>query len=83
MPWWSLIVTIDTHQSFTYLGLYWKRLLSLQRGLLPGSAHTREVESPLGFEYLCANRERAIARVLSNSFGFGGSNCALVLGRAR
>ncbi len=57
--------------------------LSLQRGLLPGSAHTREVESPLGFEYLCANRERAIARVLSNSFGFGGSNCALVLGRAR
>ena len=57
--------------------------LSLQRGLLPGSAHTRAVESPLGFEYLCANRERAIARVLSNSFGFGGSNCALVLGRAR
>lgn len=57
--------------------------LALRHALLPGSAHTRAVEPALGFEYLCANRERPIARVLSNSFGFGGSNCALVLGRAR
>jgi 3-oxoacyl-[acyl-carrier-protein] synthase I len=57
--------------------------LSLRHGLLPGSAHTRRVDPSLGFEYLCANRQRPIARVLSNSFGFGGSNCALVLGRAQ
>jgi 3-oxoacyl-[acyl-carrier-protein] synthase-1 len=56
--------------------------LSLRHGLLPGSAHTRQVDDSLGFEYLCANRQRPIARALSNSFGFGGSNCALVLGRA-
>ena len=35
-----------------------------------------------GFEYLRANGDRPIARALSNSFGFGGSNCALILGRA-
>src|SRR5487761_473947 len=56
--------------------------LSLRHGLLPGSANTRRVEPALGFEYLCANRQRPAARMLSNSFGFGGSNCALVLGRA-
>jgi 3-oxoacyl-[acyl-carrier-protein] synthase-1 len=56
--------------------------LALRHGLLPGSANTQRVEPSLGFEYLCANRERPIARALSNSFGFGGSNCALILGRA-
>ena len=56
--------------------------LALRHGLVPGSANTRHVAPSLGFEYLCANRRRPIARVLSNSFGFGGSNCALVLGRA-
>jgi 3-oxoacyl-[acyl-carrier-protein] synthase I len=56
--------------------------LALRHGLLPGSANTRQVAPSLGFEYLCANRERPIARALSNSFGFGGSNCTLVLGRA-
>jgi 3-oxoacyl-[acyl-carrier-protein] synthase-1 len=57
--------------------------LSLRHGLLPGSANTRQVEVTPGFDYLCANRYRPIARALSNSFGFGGSNCALVLGRAQ
>ena len=56
--------------------------LSLRHGLLPGSAHTRQVDPTLGFDYLCASRRRPITRALSNSFGFGGSNCALVLGRA-
>ena len=57
--------------------------LSLRHGLLPGSANTQRVDADLGFEYLCANQYRPIARALSNSFGFGGSNCALVLGRPR
>lgn len=56
--------------------------LALRHGILPGSAHTRRVDPSLGFEYLRTNRQRPIARVLSNSFGFGGSNCALILGRA-
>jgi 3-oxoacyl-[acyl-carrier-protein] synthase-1 len=57
--------------------------LALRHGFLPGSANTQRADAPDGFEYLCANRYRPVARVLSNSFGFGGSNCALVLGRAQ
>jgi len=56
--------------------------LALRHGLLPGSPHTRRVAPQLGFDYLCDHRQQPIARALSNSFGFGGSNCALVLGRA-
>ena len=56
--------------------------LALQHGILPGSAHTRRVDPSPGFEYLCANRQRPIVRALSNSFGFGGSNCTLIFGRA-
>jgi len=57
--------------------------LALRHGLIPGGANTRCVDPSLGFEYLCANRHRPIARALSNSFGFGGSNCSLVLGLAQ
>jgi 3-oxoacyl-[acyl-carrier-protein] synthase I len=56
--------------------------LCLRHALLPGSANTERTDPALAFEYLRSNRQRPIARVLSNSFGFGGSNCALVLGRA-
>ena len=36
--------------------------------------------SPL--DYLLDNAAQRVARVLSNSFGFGGTNCSLVFGRA-
>jgi 3-oxoacyl-[acyl-carrier-protein] synthase-1 len=32
--------------------------------------------------YLLENREQRVKTVLSNSFGFGGTNCSLVFGRA-
>jgi 3-oxoacyl-[acyl-carrier-protein] synthase-1 len=32
--------------------------------------------------YLLGNRDARLRRVMSNSFGFGGSNCSLVLARA-
>jgi 3-oxoacyl-[acyl-carrier-protein] synthase-1 len=50
---------------------------------MPGSANTRTVDAELKSNYLLANREARVDRVLSNSFGFGGSNCSLVLGAAR
>ncbi len=56
--------------------------LALQHGFAPAGINTRNVDPTLGIQYLVENRPGRIARVLSNSFGFGGTNCSLVLGRA-
>jgi len=57
-------------------------MLAIGRDLMPGSANTRSVDPALKSNYLVANREARVRRALSNSFGFGGSNCSLVLGAA-
>lgn len=54
--------------------------LCLERGLLPGSLNTVELDPSFDSRIVLENQERAIKRVLSNSFGFGGSNCSLVFG---
>ena len=54
--------------------------LAMRHGLLPGSANTRTVDPALKSRYLLASDEARVKRVLANSFGFGGSNCSLVLG---
>ena len=51
-----------------------------RHGLLPGSAQTRNVDPALKCRYLLEPRESGVRRVLTNSFGFGGSNCSLVIG---
>jgi 3-oxoacyl-[acyl-carrier-protein] synthase I len=56
--------------------------LALQEGLLPGGLNTQQVDPALLLNYLTQNREQPVRRVLSNSFGFGGTNCSLVFGRA-
>jgi 3-oxoacyl-[acyl-carrier-protein] synthase-1 len=56
--------------------------LALQQGFLPGGANTLCVDPGIPIQYLTTNREGAPRRVLSNSFGFGGTNCSLILGRA-
>ena len=56
--------------------------LALQQGFLPGGVNTQQVDPAIPIQYLTANRDRAPRRVLSNSFGFGGTNCSLILGRA-
>jgi 3-oxoacyl-[acyl-carrier-protein] synthase-1 len=56
--------------------------IAIERGLMPGSANTRQLDPALRCHYLLENREARTRRVLSNSFGFGGSNCSLVLGAA-
>lgn len=56
--------------------------LALQNNLLPGGLNTREVDPELGMNYLLNNKEQQITHVLSNSFGFGGTNCSLIFGRA-
>jgi 3-oxoacyl-[acyl-carrier-protein] synthase-1 len=57
--------------------------LALRHGLMPAGLNTTVVDPTLGMDYLLENRRQKLARVLTNSFGFGGSNCTLVLGRAR
>ncbi|MDP2257515.1 MAG: beta-ketoacyl-[acyl-carrier-protein] synthase family protein [Polaromonas sp.] len=56
--------------------------LALQHGLLPGGLNTQQLDPALPLNYLLDNREQRVSRVLSNSFGFGGTNCSLIFGRA-
>lgn len=57
-------------------------LLCLQGGLRPASLNLRETDPEINLPLLLFSREEAFDTVLSNSFGFGGSNCSLILGRA-
>ena len=54
----------------------------LQESLLPGGLHIRHLDPELAVNYLTANRRVPARRMLSNSFGFGGVNCSLILGLA-
>ncbi len=54
-------------------------ILAMEEELLPGSLHTQTVDPLLQSNYLIDGRRARIERVLSNSFGFGGSNCSLIL----
>ena len=56
--------------------------LALQAGLMPGGLNLRQRDPALALNYLSGNQRAPLQRVLSNSFGFGGANCALLLGRA-
>jgi 3-oxoacyl-[acyl-carrier-protein] synthase-1 len=54
--------------------------LALKHDLLPGSPNTVTLDPALRLDYVLAARAGRLRRVLSNSFGFGGSNCSLVVG---
>jgi 3-oxoacyl-[acyl-carrier-protein] synthase-1 len=55
---------------------------AIRNGILPGSPHTQRVDPEFGCQYLVESRRGRVDCVMSNSFGFGGSNCSLILGRA-
>ena len=57
-------------------------MLAIEHHLLPGSAHTQNFDPALQSNYLLNSQDALVKRVLTNSFGFGGSNCSLVLGTA-
>jgi len=56
--------------------------LAIKHGLMPGGVHTGEIDPNLTAHYIKSNLRTPLARVLSNSFGFGGTNCSLIFGRA-
>lgn len=56
--------------------------LCVERSFIPGSLNTTRVDPSFSSRIIVENQVRPIERVLSNSFGFGGSNCSLIFGRA-
>ncbi|HEX4986512.1 MAG TPA: beta-ketoacyl-[acyl-carrier-protein] synthase family protein [Burkholderiales bacterium] len=57
--------------------------LAVERGFMPGSANTNALDPGLSLHYLLQTSARAPRVAMSNAFGFGGTNCSLVIGRAR
>jgi 3-oxoacyl-[acyl-carrier-protein] synthase I len=56
-------------------------MLCIEHGFMPQSLNTKIVDPEIRGQILLAPREAPVARVLSNSFGFGGNNCSLLFGR--
>jgi 3-oxoacyl-[acyl-carrier-protein] synthase II len=56
--------------------------LALERGVLPGTCNLVEPDPTIALELLREARRATVDAALTNSFGFGGMNAALVLGRA-
>jgi 3-oxoacyl-[acyl-carrier-protein] synthase II len=57
-------------------------LLPFERDLLPGTAHLREQDPECDVDVIGAEpRSASVDVILSNSFGFGGQNATVVLGR--
>ncbi|MGD8589162.1 MAG: beta-ketoacyl-[acyl-carrier-protein] synthase family protein [Chromatiales bacterium] len=56
-------------------------LLGLERGLIPANINRGEIDPALTTEVTTENLWQPVHLAMSNSFGFGGSNCSLVFGR--
>ena len=56
-------------------------LMAIEQGFMPRSLNTRTKDPAIEAGILLETRIAPVERVLSNSFGFGGSNCSLLFGR--
>ena len=56
--------------------------LSVREGFAPAGLNTRRPDPSLQSNYLLRNLTGHVDIALSNSFGFGGANCSLLIGRA-
>jgi len=55
--------------------------LCLQNDLIPGGLNTLECDPALQSHYLLRNQAQHLKCAMSNSFGFGGSNCSLIFSK--
>ena len=55
--------------------------MALDRGILPGTCNLAELDPAIELDVLRAARPARVEAAISNSFGFGGMNAALVLAR--
>ncbi|MGC3979822.1 MAG: beta-ketoacyl-[acyl-carrier-protein] synthase family protein [Steroidobacteraceae bacterium] len=55
-------------------------LLCIEHGFMPLSLNTQHKDPALQANVLMQSQQASVRNVLSNSFGFGGSNCSLLLG---
>jgi 3-oxoacyl-[acyl-carrier-protein] synthase-1 len=56
-------------------------LVAMEQGLAPGTLYARTLDAACGPQVLIDNEAADIRFALSNSFGFGGSNCSLLFGK--
>ena len=56
--------------------------LALRQQWMPGTLNCERVDPALVCNVILASQPWAMRRVLCNAFGFGGTNCGLVLGVA-
>jgi len=55
--------------------------IALAEGMMPGSPGTRELDPGIDIAYRLQPESAPLRHVLSNSLGFGGTNCSLVFSR--
>ncbi len=55
--------------------------LALEHGFLPPTLNTTEVDAHMRCDIVTGARQHELRVALNNSFGFGGNNCTLVLGK--
>lgn len=55
--------------------------LCIEQGFLPANLNTSTVDPGMTSQIIRELRRQPVTHVLTNSFGFGGNNCSLILGR--
>jgi 3-oxoacyl-[acyl-carrier-protein] synthase-1 len=58
-------------------------LLCLEAGFIPQNLQTEEPDPELAVNLVLSTQQQPLNKVMTNSFGFGGNNCSLVLGRGQ
>ena len=53
--------------------------MAIENQLLPAGVNTQVLDDSIKVNYLLENQHSAPKAIISNSFGFGGSNCSLLL----